>query len=386
MQKIKAGIIGTGFIGPAHIEAVRRLGFVEMVALAEAGDTLARQKAEKLNIPRAYGDYKKLLEDGDIQVVHNCTPNSVHFQISSDIIRAGKHVISEKPLAMNSTEGTKLVNLAKEKGVVNAVDFNYRYYPLVQEARSLIKKGKVGEVYVVMGSYLQDWLYLDTDYNWRVEPELGGNPRAVGDIGSHWCDLIQFITGLKIVSVFADMKIIHEYRKKPRKPIETYAGKELKPTDYEKKKVVTEDYATLLLNFDSGAKGVLTVCQCCAGRKNRLFFEIYGSKSAIAWDQETPNEMWIGYREKANEILVKDPSLLSPDAKAYAFYPGGHPEAYPDGLKNFLLNVYTFIKEGKNPLKDKPNFSTFEDGNDELLICEAVLESSKSGRWAKVKK
>ncbi|OIO01244.1 dehydrogenase [Candidatus Desantisbacteria bacterium CG_4_10_14_0_8_um_filter_48_22] len=386
MKKIKAGIIGTGFIGPAHVEAARRLGFVDMVALAEAGDEIAKQKAEKLCIPKAYGDYKEMLADKEIQVVHNCTPNSLHVRISSDIIKAGKHVISEKPLAMNSEEGTRLVSLAKEKGVVNAVDFNYRYYPLVQEAKAMIKKGKLGTIYTVMGSYLQDWLYLDTDYNWRVEPELGGNPRAVGDVGSHWCDLIQFITGSKIDSIFADMKIIHEYRKKPKKAIETYAGKELKPADYESKKVLTEDYATLLLNFDNGSKGVLTVCQCCAGRKNRLFFEVYGSKSAVVWDQETPNEMWIGYREKANEILVKDPSLLSPEAKAYAFYPGGHPEAYPDGLKNFLLRVYSFIAEGKDPVRDKPDFSTFVDGNDELLICDAVLESSKSAKWVAVKR
>lgn len=386
MQKIKAGIIGTGFIGPAHVEAVRRLGFVDITALAEMNQELAESKAALLNIPRAYGNYKDMLADKEIKVVHNCTPNAIHFKISSDIIKAGKHVISEKPLAMNADEGRELVKAAMQKGAVNAVDFNYRYYPLVQEAKSMVRKNKVGNIYTITGSYLQDWLFFDTDYNWRVEPESGGNPRAVGDIGSHWCDLIQFITGLKIVSVFADMKTIHEYRKKPKKAIETYAGKELKPSDFDKKKIATEDYATLLLEFENGSKGVVTVCQVCAGRKNRLYFEIYGSKSAIAWNQERPNELWIGYREKANEILMKDPSLLSPEAKAYAFYPGGHNEAYPDGLKNFVLNVYRFIKEGRDPIKDKPNFSTFADGLDELLICEAVLESAKTGKWARVKR
>jgi len=385
MKKIKAGIIGTGFIGPAHIEAVRRLGFVDVVGIAEMGNTLAKQKAEKLFIPKFYGDYKELLADKEIQVIHNCTPNSVHFKISGDIIKAGKHIISEKPLAMNSSEGAKLVKLAKEKGVVNAVDFNYRFYPLVQEAKAMVQKGKIGKIFSIMGSYLQDWLFLDTDYSWRVEPELGGSLRAVGDIGSHWCDLIQFISGKKIISVFADIKTLHKIRKKPKKPIETYSNKVLKESDFTRKNVTTEDYATLLLDFEGGTKGVVTVCQTCAGRKNRLFFEIYGSRSSLAWDQERPNEMWVGYREKANELLLKDPSLLSSEAKAYAFYPGGHPEAYPDGLKNFLLSVYTFIKEGKDPLKNKPNFSTFADGNEELLICDAVLESSRTGKWAKVK-
>ena len=381
-EKIRAGIIGTGFIGPAHVEAARRLGNVEFIALAEANEALAREKADALCIPRAYGDYRKLLDDPDVQVVHNCTPNHLHFEVNKDILAARKHVISEKPLAMTSEESRTLVELAKEAGVIHAVDFNYRYYPLVQHAREMVDKGDLGEVFSVHGSYLQDWLYLATDWNWRLVPELSGESRAVADVGSHWCDLVQFITGLTITRVFADLRTVHKTRMRPKKELETYAGKVLQPSDYEPQEINTEDYASVLLEFSNGAHGVVTVSQVSAGRKNRLYYEIDGSKCALSWDQEKPNEMWIGYREKANEILVKDPSLLHERAREYAHYPGGHPEAYPDGPKNLFRNVYRVVPGGKMPVS--PDWSTFEDGHKEVVICEAVLSSSKSQSWVDV--
>ena len=251
MQRIKAGIIGTGFIGPAHVEALRRLGYVEVAAVAERGQELAQRKADELSIPKAYGDYKQLLADPEIQVVHNCTPNHLHFEVNRDIMAAGKHVVSEKPLAMNSKESRELVRLARQAGVVNAIDFNYRYMPLVQQARLMCQsKGDVGRVLAVHGSYLQDWLYKETDWNWRLVPELSGDSRAVADIGSHWCDLIQFVTGLKIVRVMADLVTIHPVRKRPKVEVETYAGKVLKPEDMEDVKINTEDYASILLEFE----------------------------------------------------------------------------------------------------------------------------------------
>lgn len=381
-DRIRAGIIGTGFIGPAHVEAGRRLGNVEFIALAEANDDLARAKADALSIPRAYGDYRKLLDDSDVQVVHNCTPNHLHFEVNKAILAAGKHVISEKPLAMTSEESKSLVKLAKEAGVIHAVDFNYRYYPLVQHAREMVERGEVGEVFSVHGSYLQDWLYLPTDWNWRLVPELSGESRAVADVGSHWCDLMQFITGLTITRVFADLRTVHKTRMKPRKEVETYAGKVLQPSDYEPQEINTEDYASILLEFSNGAHGVVTVSQVSAGRKNRLYYEIDGSKCALWWDQERPNEMCIGYREKPNEVLVKDPSLIHERAREYAHYPGGHPEAYPDGPKNLFRNVYRAVAGGKMPAS--PDWSTFEDGHKEVVICEAVLSSSKSQSWVDV--
>lgn len=390
MEKIKAGIIGTGFIGPAHIEAVRRLGYVEMVALAEVDQKVANEKAKALNIPKAYGDYRKFLDDKEIKVVHNCTPNYLHFEVSKAIIESGKHIISEKPLAMNSKESKELVEFAKNKKVVNGIDFNYRYYPLVQQMKYMIANGELGKIYAIHGSYLQDWLYYETDYNWRVDAKMGGTSRAVADIGSHWCDLVQFITGLKIKSVFGNLVTIHPVRKRPKGEVETFAGKELKveassPPPYEEIKIETEDYASVLLKFDNGAPGVFTVSQVSAGRKNRLYFEIDGSKKSVAWNQEEPEVLWIGYREKPNEILMRDPSLLDRSAKGYASYPGGHPEGYPDGLKNFVRNVYRFISEGKDPSMDgEPDFSTFIDGHNEILICEAILESSKTQKWVDV--
>ncbi|MEZ6102200.1 MAG: Gfo/Idh/MocA family oxidoreductase [Pirellulaceae bacterium] len=381
--KIKAGIIGTGFIGPAHVEAGRRLGNVEFVGVAEASQELADRKAIELSIPKGFGNYRDMLADPEIQVIHNCTPNHLHFEVNRDILAAGKHVISEKPLAMNTNESKELVRLAESSGLIHAVDFNYRFYPLVQHARQMVKSGDVGDVFAIHGSYLQDWLFLATDWNWRLIPELSGDSRAIADIGSHWCDLLQFITGLQITRVFADLRTVHANRMKPKKEVETYAGKQLQPSDYEAQPINTEDYASVLIELSNGAHGVFTVSQVAAGRKNRLYFEIDGSKCALSWDQEKPNEMWIGYREKANEILAKDPSLLHPDAREYAHYPGGHPEAYPDGPKNLFRNVYRAVAAGgKQPAA--PDWSTFVDGHKEVAICEAVLQSHRSKSWVEV--
>jgi len=385
MTKIKAGIIGTGFIGPAHVEALRRLGFVEVAAVAERGQDLAQRKADELSIPKAYGDYKQLLADPEIQVVHNCTPNHLHFEVNRDILAAKKHVVSEKPLAMNSRESRELVKLANAAGVVHAIDFNYRYMPLVQQARAMCANGDVGRVLAVHGSYLQDWLFKDTDWNWRLVPEMSGDSRAIADIGSHWCDLIQFITGLRIVRVMADLVTIHPKRKRPKVEVETYAGKILKPEEMEEVPINTEDYASVLLEFDDpsgerGPHGVLTVNQCAAGRKNRLYYEIDGANCALAWDQEVPNELWIGRRERPNELLMKDPSLLAPEAREYAHYPGGHNEAYPDGPKNLFRNVYGYIA-GKRKGGD---YATFVDGHNEIAICDAVLKSSREKKWVDV--
>jgi len=381
-EKIAAGIIGTGFIGPAHVEAARRLGNVEILAVAEANQELAQQKAAEMSIPRAYGNYQDLLADPDVQVVHNCTPNHLHFAVNRDILAAGKHVISEKPLAMNTTESKELLSLAESSGLIHAVDFNYRFYPLVQHAREMVRSGEVGDIFAIHGSYLQDWLYLPTDWNWRLVPELSGDSRAVADVGSHWCDLMQFISGQSITRVFADLHTVHKTRMRPKKEVETYAGKELDPSDYEAQEINTEDYASVLFEMANGTRGVFTVSQVAAGRKNRLHFELDGSNCALAWDQEKPNEMWIGYRDKANEILTKDPALLHEAAREYAHYPGGHPEAYPDGPKNLFRNVYRAVAQGQMP--SDPDWSTFEDGHKEVAICEAVLSSHKNQQWTDV--
>ena len=380
MRKVRAGIVGTGFIGPAHLEAVRRLGFVEVIAVCENGEALAREKAEALLIDRAYGSVEAMLADPDIEVIHNCTPNHLHCAINMQAMAAGKHVISEKPLAMTTRESAALVEMAERTGLVNAINFNYRGYPLVQQARSMVADGALGDVFHATGSYTQDWLFLKTDWNWRLVPEFSGESRAIADIGSHWCDLIQYISGRRIVRVFAHLHTVHKTRMRPRSEIETYSGKLLTADDYEEAPIETEDYAAVLFELDGGAVGSFNVSQCFAGRKNRLFFELCGSRCSVTWDQEQPNEMLVGYREKPNELLLKDPSLLSAAARSYASYPGGHPEAYPDGAKQVMLRIYSHIAE---PGPD-PDFPTFRDGHNELAICEAIVRSSRTRAWETV--
>lgn len=381
MKNICAGVIGVGFIGPAHVEAIRRLG-VEVVALSSSSEERAKAKAKEMKIPKAYGDFRKLIKDDDVDVVHVCSPNNLHYSMTKEALANDKHIICEKPLAMNSKETGELVNLSSKSSKVHAVCYNIRFYPLCLQAREMIKQGELGEIYFVNGSYLQDWLFYDTDWNWRVTPEAGGDLRAVADIGTHWMDLIYFTTGLKINRVNADTKTFIPVRKKPKVVMETFKGKELKPTDYVEYSIETEDYASILLEFSNGGRGALTVSQVAAGRKNKLSFEIYGSKKAIAWSSETPNELWVGYRDKANEIIIKDPSLLKGDAKEYTSYPGGHTEGYPDTFKQFFKCVYTAIVEGKN---EQPLYPTFLDGHNEVLVCEAIKKSAQKSGWADTK-
>ncbi|QDU58211.1 Gfo/Idh/MocA family protein [Aeoliella mucimassa] len=377
---IKAAVIGTGFIGPTHVESIRRLGFVEVVALCERSQDLAEAKAAELSIPKAYGDFREMLADPDIQVVHNCTPNHLHFEMNKAIIEAGKHVVSEKPLAMDTEQSRELVRLAEESGVVNAINFNYRFMPLVRQAQQMVAKGDIGKVHSVHGSYLQDWLLKETDWNWRLVPEMSGSSRAVADIGSHWCDIVQFVAGVKIKSVMADFHTIYPERKKPSVEVESFAGKQLKPEDYESVPINTEDYASSLLEFENGAHGVMTVSQCSAGKKNGLTFELDGTEASLAWDQERPNEMWIGRRDGPNETLIRDASLMYPEAQDYVHYPGGHNEGWPGGSKNLFRNVYGHIA-GKRPGGD---YATFVDGHNALAICEAMVKSSKERKWVDV--
>jgi predicted dehydrogenase len=380
-QTIGVGVAGTGFIGPAHVEGLRRNG-IQVLGLAESSAEIAAQKAAELGIPRAYPSFEAMLADPAIDVVHLATPNHLHHPHAKAALLAGKHVICEKPLAMNAHESGELVKLAVETGKVNAVNFNIRFYPLVHQARAMVQKGELGDLFILQGSYLQDWLLLPTDWNWRLEPGLGGGLRAVGDIGSHWLDLLTFITGLHVEEVYADFKTFHPIRKKPARPLETFTGKLLQATDYVDQPIHTEDYATILLHFEKGVSGVLTVSQISAGRKNRLFFEINGSQSSLAWDAERPNEIWIGHRSAPNQVLLKDPSLLDPAARSVVSYPGGHNEGFPDTFKQLYKKVYDYILAGD--FSQKPDFPTFADGHYEMLVCEAIACSAKERRWATV--
>ena len=378
---IRVGIAGSGFIGPAHLEALRRNN-VSVIGLVRGDAESVSQKAEELGIPRAYSSYEDMLANADIDVVHLTTPNYLHYPHAKAALQAGKHVVCEKPLAMNSQESAELVRIAEETGLVNAVNFNIRFYPMAQQARQMVQSGEIGDIFILQGSYLQDWLLLPTDWNWRLDPELGGTLRAIGDIGSHWLDLITFITGLKVKEVYADFKTFYPVRKKPLKPLETFTGKLLTPEDFEEKSVTTEDYASVLLHYENGVRGVLTVSQVSSGRKNRIYFEINGSKSSLVWNGERPNELWIGHRSEPNQVLMKDPSLLSPEARATASYPGGHNEGFPDTFKQLYTKVYDYILAGDYAAK--PDFPTFADGHYEQVLCEAIERSAKEGKWVEV--
>lgn len=384
MKIIKAAVIGTGFIGPAHIEALRRIGGIQVIAVASIEKEKAEKLAEEFSIPKVYGKWEQVIEDKEIEVIHNCTPNNLHYEINKAAILAGKHIISEKPLTISTLESEDLLKLLNEKKVVNAVNYNYRFYPLIQHAKKLFEKKEMGEVYIVHGNYLQDWLYYDTDYNWRLESNISGRSRAAADIGSHWCDLVQFVTGLKIKKVFANLSTFHKRRKKPKHSVQTFKSKEETFSDYEEINIDTEDAGSILVQFESGAQGAFIVSQVSAGRKNHFWLEIDASKKSLWWNQEEPNKLFFGCREKGNEIIIKDPSLLDEDVRKYAHYPGGHPEGYPDGLKNLFMNVYDFIRKGKDPAKDKTDFPTFTDGHWENKIVEAVLKSNAEQKWIEV--
>lgn len=385
MRTVKTALVGAGFIGPNHVEAARRLGFVDFVAIADVSEDLASAKAKSLNIPKSYGSLEALLADPEVEIIHNCTPNEFHFPVAMAAIASGKHVISDKPLALNAADAKKMVDAANEKGVVNALTFNYRFNPLIQQARVMVGRGDIGPVHFVHGQYLQDWLLYPTDYNWRLEKE-GGASRCVADIGSHWCDLAGYVIGSRIDEVLAEYTTVYPVRKKPTKARIAFAqatGDEA----YEDYPIDTEDLASVMIRFENGARGVCTVSQVSAGHKNGLELEVNGGTGSLAWKQEQPNELWIGRRLEPNSILLKDPSLMDESVRGYAALPGGHGEAWADAFRNLMRNIYTFVSMGYSMEtdRDKVNFPTFADGLESNRVVEAITASAKAGGvWRKI--
>ena len=380
MKNINVAVIGAGFIGPVHVEGLRRLG-VNLNGILGVDARESSQAAESLNLPRAYRSFEEVMNDASVHSVHITTPNRLHFEMASRALKAGKHVLCEKPLAMNSKESAALVKLAKQSGLAAGVNYNVRFYPLCLEARERVRAGDLGEMFTVCGSYAQDWL-LPTDYNWRVLAREGGALRAVADIGTHWLDLIQSITGLEIESVCADLKTVHPVRQRPKGEVQTFQDKREKSVATEPVNITTDDYGSILLKFRNGARGVVWVSQVTAGRKNCIRFEIGGSRATLDWNSEEPNTLWIGHRERANESLIRDPALLSEAARRYTNYPGGHAEGFPDTFKQCFRAFYGYIKAGDFTAPEP--FPTFADGHREILLCESILKSHNTQRWIKL--
>jgi len=381
MGELKAAVIGTGFIGPVHVEALQRLN-VPVGGVLGSSEEKSRRAAERMGLDKGYASLEELLEDDDVDVVHITTPNDLHFEQAKAALEAGKHVLCEKPLAMNSEETAQLVRLAEASDVVAGVNYNLRFYPLCLEARERIQQGEIGEVYSICGNYVQDWLLYPDDYNWRVLAEKAGPLRAIADIGTHWLDLVQTITGLRVEALCADLQIVHPTRQRPVGEVETFKGKEEKASSTESIEVTTEDAGYVMVRFDNGARGLLWVSQITAGRKNHLQFEIAGSNQALSWCSESPNELWIGHRDRPNEELIRDPALVSESTRTFTDYPGGHNEGFPDTFKQCFRAFYDAIAKGTSPTSAP--FASFSDGHHEVLLCEAILESAREERWVTV--
>lgn len=371
-DRIGMGLVGPGFIAAHHIDAVRRLGFVDVVGVAGSGESSARAAAQRMGVARAYASYEELIADPAVQVVHNTTPNHMHYPVSLAALSAGKHVISDKPLAIGVVEAKALVQAARAAGVVNAVTFNYRGNPLVQEMRARVRAGEVGALQFIHGQYLQDWMTDERVYSWRSDPAKGGESSALADIGSHWCDLAQYVSGLKIVGVLADLKTVVETRYKSAGTANAFAG--ASEGDLEPVQVTGEDLATVLLRFEDGVMGSLRVGQVLPGHKNDLRLELNGRKGSLAWEQERQNELWCGYHDRANAVLLKDPSLLRPEARAYAHLPGGHQESWADAFRNVVADAYAWIRAGVST-SPPATVCTFAEAAHVMAVIDAMVNA-----------
>jgi predicted dehydrogenase len=375
-----AAIVGTGFMASVHAESLRRIG-VTVLGVVGSSPARAAEQAQSGGLPLPYKDFEELLADERVDVVHVCSPNHLHREHAIAALRAGKHVVCEKPLAMTTEEALELRDVARASGLVHAICFINRFYPHCQEARARVESGAAGTVRLITGSFLQDWLAKDTDWNWRLDPALGGSLRAVGDIGSHWLDLAGFIGGRRVEAVMADLTTAIPTRLRPLDgPRATFAAAADGPT--EPTTIDTEDIAGILIRFEGGARGVLTLSQVSPGRKARLSFELSGSEASLHWSSETPEELWIGHRDDANQVLLRGGATSSARADAFNDYPAGHAQGYPDAFKALHRTVYAAVAAGGPPAA--PDYPTFDDGVEQALIADAVAQSARDGRWVSI--
>jgi predicted dehydrogenase len=379
MKPLRTAILGTGFMGRVHLEAVQRVESVEAAAIFGRNADASARLAAGFSVPKATSDYRELFRDPAIDAVHICTPNAQHYSMAKEALAAGKHVLCEKPLTTTVAEAEELVALAARTKLRNGVCHNLRYYPQVQQMRALREAGELGEILVVQGTYSQDWLLYDTDWNWRVDAKAAGASRAMADIGSHFFDMAEHVTGLRVSSLCADLQTFHKTRKQPKGSVETFANKMMRPEDYVETPVETEDFGAVVFRMGDRTRGAMTASQVSAGRKNGLSIEIYGTKSSVAWNQERPDELWVGHRDSGNSIFIKDPSLLTGRARGYADLPGGHSEGYDDTFKQVFRRFYASIGA-----PDSIEYPQFADGLRQMVILDSVLQSHRARKWIDV--
>jgi predicted dehydrogenase len=384
MNRIRTAVIGTGFMGRTHLEALRRVENVDVVEVAATSPDKARAAADGYNVLNATGDWRDVIADPSIDAVHITTPNDSHFPIAKAAFEAGKHVLCEKPLAMSVMEAQILVDLQAAKKLRGAVNHNLRYYPMVQQMRRMREAGDFGDILVVQGTYSQDWMLYETDWNWRVEPSVSGASRVMADIGSHFFDMAEHVTGLKVSAVCSDLQIFWPTRKQPQNKSkeaggESFSGKLGSAGETVDVAVTTEDFGSTIFRMGR-ARGAMTASQVSAGRKNGLVLEIYGTKGGASWRQESPDVLWLGHRNAPNQLLLKDPSLLNEKASAFADYPGGHAEGYPDTHKQLFRRFYASIADPSLA----PDYPQVADGLRQLIILEAELASHKAHAWMDV--
>jgi len=375
-DRLRVAIAGFGFIGPVHLRAARLAG-AEIVGISGGDPARARAAAAALDIDRVFDSSEALAVDPAVDVIHICTPNHLHAGLARLALEAGKHVICEKPLATTVAAALDLVDLAASTGAVTAVPFVYRFHPIVRELRARIDGGTSGSIHLIHGSYLQDWLSSPDDYNWRVDPALGGPSRVFADVGSHWCDLVEFVSGHRITRLSARVITVFAERAAGKaSPFQRADG------DRPRVAVGGDDAVTMLFETDRGAAGTLVVSQVSPGRKNRLWFEIDASHEALAFDQEDPERLWIGARDR-QQILLRDPAHLSPSAARYATLPAGHAQGYGDAFNAFVADTYAAIRGGRGGAPPD-GLPTFQDGLRAARITEAALASARSQAWEEV--
>ena len=371
-------IIGTGFIGTVHLGAVRRLGLDVRGVLGSSADRGA-DRAAALGVARAYASLDDLLADPTVDVVHVTSPNHAHYPQVKAILAAGKHVICEKPLAMTASESAEMVQIAKASGRIAAVCYNIRFYPLNQHAHQMIRDGELGEIRFLSGHTHQDWLAKETDWNWRLEPDQGGTLRSVGDIGTHWMDLANFITGIKPTHVLAELATFIPVRQKPVGPVETFTTAR---GETEREAITTDDASMILLRYANGARGVMSTSQINFGRKNEFTWDFAGSRASAAWNSEMPDELFIGRRDAPNQTLHRDFGLMNATGAAAASLPPGHVEGFADTFHAFFRQVYADVAAGRR--QPQSTYASFEDGHFEMQFCQAVETSAKTGTWTAI--